>query len=98
MREDAIISERQRFDWPLYGMLIRRRRIEMGFRKAEDFAESLRQRERIQISRDTLYKIERGEQIPTATQFMALNIATSSDPFPRRIIDACMDGYWKRLY
>lgn len=85
------------FDWDLYGMILRKKRTDLGFKKAEDFTEGIWRRTRVRISRDTLYKIEQGRQIPDATQFMALNIATCFDPFDANTTNLCMSQEWKEV-
>lgn len=85
------------FDWALYGLLIRKARTDMGYRKAEHFAASIWRRTRIEVSRDTLYKIEQGKQAPTAEQFMALNMILFSSPFPENIFGLCSSNEWKTI-
>lgn len=87
----------QPFDWLLYGMLIRKGRIDLGYRKAEEFAESIWRRTRVRISRDTLYKIEQGKQIPDALQFMAISLALNQALFDNRTIDLCLSPEWRGI-
>ncbi|WP_080797902.1 hypothetical protein [Arabiibacter massiliensis] len=85
------------FDWELYGLLVRKARIDMGYKKAEDFAESVWRRTRVRMSRDILYKIEQGRQIPDASQFMALNLAVSDSLFYPDVTDMCTSRSWKQI-
>lgn len=83
------------FDWQLYGLLVRKERIRIGYRRAEDFAASIWRRTRVEVSRDTLYKVEQGRQIPDALQFMAINMALGFDPFLGKVVDMCISSEWK---
>ena len=85
------------FDWSLYGTLIRKRRIDLGYKKAEAFTQSIWRRTRVAISRDTLYKIEQGRQTPDATQFMAINIALGGDPFFPWATSLCLSVEWREI-
>lgn len=85
---DAIIGRQENqieaFDWGLYAALVRKRRKDMGYKRAKDFAPIAN------MSRDTLYKIEQAKQVPSATVFMALNMALWGDLLPRMIADLCV--------
>lgn len=85
------------FDWKLYGLLIRKARQDLGFTKAEEFAESILRRTHTRISRDTLYKIEQGRQVPDANQFMALNLAVGKSLFNPETSGMCVSQTWKSL-
>ena len=85
------------FDWGLYGMVVRKRRIELGYKKAEYFAASIWRRTRFDISRDSLYKIEQGKQVPTGTQVLAINMALYGHPFPDELFDICATRAWKGI-
>lgn len=85
-------------DWSLYGALLRHQRTSViGFRKAEEFTDALWRRTRVFISRDVLYKIERGDRAPDTVEFMALNKAVYGSFFPEAIIKQCMCEEWKAL-
>lgn len=77
------------FDYALYGLLVRKGRIDLGFKKAEDFSEAVWRRTRVRITKDMLYKIEQGRQVPDTTQFMALNLVLSGTPFNEAISSMC---------
>ena len=85
------------FDWKLYGLLIRKKRMDIGYKKAEDFSDGIWRRTRVKISRDTLYKIEQGRQIPDASQFMALNLAVDQSLFNPEATNLCTSQEWKSL-
>lgn len=86
------------FDWALYGALIRHRRNELGIKKAADFSDAVYRRTRVRISRDSIYKIEQGRQVPDAVQFMAVNMALFGQAWPdwRISLEQCMSPEWKR--
>lgn len=94
MTEDESVSM---FDWGLYGMLVRKKRIDLGYKKAEEFAASIWRRTRIHVSRDSLYKIEQGRQIPDGNQFMGINMALCGNPFYPEITGMCMSNEWKKI-
>lgn len=90
-------NEETMFDWSVYGALIRRARMDLGYRKAEEFSRSIYRRTRVKVSRDTLYKVEQGRQVPDAIQFMAINMALSGDPFYRKLTGMCMSSEWAKI-
>uniref|UniRef100_A0A7C9NBJ4 XRE family transcriptional regulator n=1 Tax=Muribaculaceae bacterium Z82 TaxID=2304548 RepID=A0A7C9NBJ4_9BACT len=85
------------FDFGLYGMLVRKMRTDLGYRKAEDFVRTLYLRTRMSMSRETLYKIEQGKQTPNASQFLALNIALTGEPMPKKVAALCMSKEWAQI-
>lgn len=85
------------FDFGLYGMLIRKMRTDLGYRKADDFVRTLYLRTRLTMSRETLYKIEQGKQAPNAAQFLALNIALTGEPMPGKVAALCMSKEWAQI-
>lgn len=87
-------DEPMMFDTELYGLLIRKKRIDSGYRRAEDFAKSVYRRTRVRITRDMLYKIEQGRQTPDCVQFMAINLALTGKLFPNELIRLCTSREW----
>lgn len=85
------------FDWSIYGHIIRKRRVELGYRKAEDYAIVVRLRTNLNISRDILYKIEQGKQKPDADQFLALNIALFGKLLPEEVMKKCQSREWRQV-
>ena len=86
------------FDWSLYGMLVRKHRAKKGYKKAEAFSETIWRRTRVDVSRDTLYKIEQGRQVPSAEQFMAINMALFGAPFNDDLLHLCMSAEWRSIF
>lgn len=85
------------FDWALYGMVVRKRRTELGYKKAEHFSASIWRRTRVPISRDSMYKIEQGKQTPTGMQMLAINLSLYGQPFPEELFDICSSRAWKSI-
>lgn len=85
------------FDWSLYGMLVRKYRADLGYKRAEEFSDTIWRRTRVRISRDAVYRIEQGKQTPSADQFMAINLALFGSPFGGDAIRLCMAKEWKQI-
>ena len=81
-------------DWGLYGMMVRRARTRAGYKRAADFASSVYLRTRVNISRDTLYKIEQGRQEPNGTQLAALNLSLFGEAFPSWLMQRLASSEW----
>lgn len=76
------------FDWSMYGLLARARGRYLGARTANERAKLVRSKTRCSISEFALYRIERGVQVPSAEQFMAINLALFGSVLPRTL-DCC---------
>ncbi len=63
------------FDQHTYGRLARAARIIAGHDRVEDAAQAIHERLGVEISARSLYAIERGEQMPTITQYFAIVLA-----------------------
>ena len=77
----AAISER----WARYGSMCREARISLGYASARSFCDALRLRMHLKMTKDVLYKVEQGRQVPKAELFIALNIALFGNPLPPNI-------------
>lgn len=62
------------FDRHTFGRLLRAARIIAGFDRVEDVPPAILERTGVEISARTVYALERGEQEPTASQFLALTV------------------------
>lgn len=82
-------TDYQPIDWALYGLLIRNRRIKAGYKKGEDFISAVYRRTRVKISLDSMYKIERGKQIPPADVFMSINLVLYGEISPDEVMKIC---------
>ena len=85
------------FDFGLYGMLVRKMRTDLGYRKAEDFVRTLYLRTRMSMSKETLYKIEQGKQVPNTAQFLALNLALTGELIPEKVASLCLSREWEQI-
>ena len=84
------------FDWRLWGALLRNGRRRLGYKKAVDFAKAVRDRTGLDISQETIYKIEQGKRVPSAMQLMA--VLLMFDPVnARKWEDLCMCGEWRGI-
>lgn len=62
------------FDWALFGEMVRYMRRRQGYYSASEFSDAISSRASVDISADTLYKIESGKQATSAMQFFAITI------------------------
>lgn len=87
------------FDWNLYGLIIKRHRKIRGVYTAKELSELIYLRTRTKVSKDALYRIEQGRQVPNAEQFMAINLTLFNDLFPYRFaeIKACVSEDWQHV-
>ena len=90
-------EEFEAFDWTVYGAIVKSTRKRIGYKTAQSFSDTIWRRTRVTVSRDSVYKIEQGRQIPDALQFMAINIALFQDPFPDKQLGACYCIEWGDL-
>lgn len=83
------------FDWGKYGALVKGRR-KCKASTADEFARLIFLRTRTKISRDALYRIEQGKQVPNAAQFMAINLALFGEALPsgRTGLQPCFSDEW----
>lgn len=86
------------FDWTLYGAKCRKKRLDMGYASTKAFAESVQRRTRMPITKDILYKIEQGRQVPEALTFACLNMSLWGHPFPRQVVDECSSPEFRSLF
>lgn len=63
------------FDRATFGRLLRAARIIAGYDRVEDAAHAITEQTGVAMSARTLYALERGEQEPTASHFLALVIS-----------------------
>lgn len=84
------MSSKFTFDWKLYGSVIRLKRRELGYKKADDFLKELESREGLVIKKPTYYKMEQGNQPPSVEQFLCINEILYDDPFPRNSLSVCI--------
>lgn len=93
----SVEQSEPQFDWELFGMIVRKTRQRMGYKKAEVFCESVYRRARVNISPVTYYRIERAEQEPTAVQLFGICMALFGEPFPQKVFNACASEEWRSI-
>lgn len=77
------------FDRYQFGRLVRAARIIGGYDNVSDLAEALVTRHGVHLSERTLYAIERGEQEPTVSQYIAI-VLTLNPPGGALYWDRCL--------
>lgn len=86
------------FSWPVYGALVRMHRAKLGYKNTSLFSDGIRRRTGMHISKDVLYRIEQSRQVPTAEQFMAINLALFDNISPSKYEDdfySCINRDWR---
>lgn len=69
------MEEQPLLDRLTFGRLLRAARIIAGYDRVEDAAVAVHERTGVDLSARTMYALERGEQEPTTSQFLALTMA-----------------------
>lgn len=62
------------FDAQLFGLLIRRARMDLGLSTADAFSEEVERETGLKVPRDTLYRIETGKTQPSIEQAIAISL------------------------
>ena len=73
-----------------YGALLRQKRVEVGYRKAEEFISDLL-KVGCDISVSALYRMERGEQMPPLDFALASNLLLFGDAFSDALLKHALD-------
>ena len=81
------------FEKQMYGALLRHKRMEIGYRKVDQFAADLNAIG-CTVSKAALYRIERGEQEPPSEFLLASNLILTGDTNSRELIDPCIPTCW----
>lgn len=89
--------EENAIDKELFGMLVRRNRLNLGYRRAEDFVNIMEMITGYSISKDALYRIETGKATPTIDFLVAFNIMLGKPAFDTSIIEMCLPKSWSDL-
>lgn len=86
------------FSWSVYGALVRMHRTKLGYKNTASFSDGIERRTGMYISKDVLYRIEQSRQVPTAEQFMAINLALFDSISPSKYEDdfySCINREWR---
>lgn len=86
-------DNRTTFDCRMYGALLRHKRMEVGYRKADDFVADLKEIGYF-ISRAALYRVERGEQEPPIGFIAASNLVLFGSIRSVELIEPCVPQGW----
>ena len=73
------------FSPKLFGELIRRKRREAGFSNAEKFHSAIKERTGVNICKDTIHLIERGERTPSLSKTVAIFFTLYGLDWPKHI-------------
>lgn len=84
-------------DRELFGMLVRRNRLNLGYRKAEEFVKIMEKVTGYALSRDGLYRIETGKSTPTIDFIIAFNIMMGKPAFDSTLLDMCLPNEWRNM-
>lgn len=76
-------------DFGLLGALIRHKRQQSGFRRAEDFAKVVTELVGYPVSKETLYKVESGRQRPSLDLYVS--IMRALEPWGNYSFDGVVD-------
>ena len=86
------------FNWSLYGAMVHHLRKRKGIKNIADFSRTIYRFTHCEVNKDVLARIEQGRQVPTATQFMAINLFLFgkiwADDYPE--FSACVGSSWWR--
>ncbi|EEA90689.1 helix-turn-helix domain-containing protein [Collinsella stercoris] len=72
-------NDREIIDFGLLGALIRHKRQQAGFRRAEDLAAVITELVGYPVSKETLYKVESGRQKPSLELYVSIMRALEPD-------------------
>lgn len=70
------------FDSQLFGLLLRRERMNQGIKTADAFSVSIEKKTGFKISRDLLYRIESGKTLPNLEQAIAISLSLRDNTSP----------------
>ncbi len=84
-------------DLELFGMLARRARLNLGYRRAEDFVQAMKDVTGFDISKASLYRIESGKMEPSINFLIALNIMRGNLLTDTDLVKMCIPKEWNDL-
>lgn len=85
------------YDWDLFGALMKLERKKLFITSTAELSEEIYLNTRKRISKDTLYRIEQGKQVPNAEQFMAINLTLFGSLIPGEFsnMHTCLSEEWR---
>lgn len=78
----------------LYGALIKKKRLDLGYRKAEDFVDAMKIKTGYEVSKDILYRMEAGKREPTINFLIAFNMMCGKPLLDSSILEMCLPREW----
>ena len=85
------------YDLKLFGTLLRHYREEAGFKKPEDFADAIYELTDYEVSKETLYRIEKGISEPKMSLYFAMGLTLFGEMELQKITDICNPKRWKNI-
>ena len=86
------------FNWSLYGAMVHHLRKRKGIKNIADFSRTIYRFTHCEVNKDVLARIEQGRQVPTATQFMALNLFLFGKIWAEKrkvLLDPSRSSWWR---
>lgn len=81
-------------DLTLYGALLKRARLNLGYRRAEDFVDAMKRATGYTVSKDIVYRMESGKKEPTINFVIAMNIMLGLPTTDFSMVEMCMPKEW----
>lgn len=81
----------------LYGALVKRARLNLGYRRGEDFVNAMKRVTGYEMSKDVLYRIENGKREPEVNFMIALNLMMGKIATDTEFIRMCIPQEWQEL-
>ena len=84
-------------DLAMLGARIRIARIDIGYRKASDFVERMKEKTDYVLSQDALYRIETGKQEPSLSLYCAINLTLGRPMLDDDLLRGSITYHWINL-
>lgn len=85
------------YDQQLFGTLLRHYRTKAGYKRPEDFAEAITKVMGYEVSKETIYRIEKGTSEPKMSLYFAIDIVLFGGQDADPIRKICDPGRWAVL-
>lgn len=84
-------------DLTLFGALLKRARLNLGYRRAEDFVDAMKKATGYDVSKDIVYRMESGKKEPSVNFIIALNIMMGNSLSDYSMVEMCVPKEWKDI-
>ncbi|TNU89038.1 helix-turn-helix transcriptional regulator [Eggerthella lenta] len=84
-------------DLSLYGALLKRARLNLGYRRAEDFVAAMKCVTGYDVSKDIVYRMENGKKEPTINFMIAMNLMLGLPATDFSMAEMCIPKEWNDL-